>query len=39
LTVTLMNEMLRSNIRYGLVTLCMAGGMGMAVVYENMRVA
>lgn len=36
LTVTLMYEMLRSGTRYGLVTLCMAGGMGISVIYENM---
>ncbi|UUZ78715.1 thiolase family protein [Paenibacillus sp. P26] len=36
LTVTLMHEMLRSKVKYGLVTLCMAGGMGIAVIYENL---
>ncbi|MGE5701064.1 MAG: thiolase family protein [Clostridia bacterium] len=36
LTVTLMNEMLRRNEKYGMVTLCMAGGMGLSVLYENM---
>jgi acetyl-CoA C-acetyltransferase len=36
LTVTLMNEMLRSNVKYGMVTLCMAGGMGLSVIYENL---
>ncbi|MEW9671415.1 acetyl-CoA C-acyltransferase [Ammoniphilus sp. 3BR4] len=36
LTVTLMHEMLRSKVRYGLVTLCMAGGMGLSVIYENL---
>ncbi|WP_409342024.1 thiolase family protein [Paenibacillus sp. MBLB4367] len=35
LTVTLMHEMLRSGVKYGMVTLCMAGGMGIAVIYEN----
>jgi len=38
LTVTLMNEMLRSGTKYGMVTLCMAGGMGLSVIYENMLV-
>lgn len=38
LTVTLMHEMLRSGVKYGMVTLCMAGGMGMAVIYENLTV-
>lgn len=36
LTVTLMNEMLRNEVKYGMVTLCMAGGMGMSVIFENM---
>ncbi|MDR7000748.1 thiolase family protein [Neobacillus niacini] len=36
LTVTLMNEMLRSKTKYGMVTLCMAGGMGLSVIYENL---
>lgn len=36
LTVTLMHEMLRSRVRYGMVSLCMAGGMGLSVIYENM---
>lgn len=35
LTVTLMHEMLRRKERYGMVTLCMAGGMGLSVIYEN----
>ncbi|MGK9983421.1 acetyl-CoA C-acyltransferase, partial [Salmonella enterica subsp. enterica] len=38
LTVTLMNEMLRRREKYGMVTLCMAGGMGLSVIYENMCV-
>ncbi|MFP3510858.1 thiolase family protein [Peribacillus sp. SIMBA_075] len=36
LTVTLMHEMLRSQVKYGMVTLCMAGGMGLSVIYQNM---
>lgn len=36
LTVTLMHEMLRSQVKYGMVKLCMAGGMGLSVIYENM---
>lgn len=36
LTVTLLHEMKRRGVRYGLVTLCMAGGMGIAVIYENL---
>jgi acetyl-CoA C-acetyltransferase len=38
LTVTLMNEMLRRGVKYGMVTLCMAGGMGLTVIYENMTI-
>lgn len=36
LTVTLMNEMIRRREKYGMVTLCMAGGMGLSMIYENM---
>ncbi|MBB6453372.1 acetyl-CoA C-acetyltransferase [Salirhabdus euzebyi] len=36
LTTTLIHEMIRENITYGMVTLCMAGGMGLTVIYENM---
>lgn len=36
LSVTLMHEMIRSKTKYGLVTMCMAGGMGISVIYENM---
>lgn len=35
LTVTLMHEMLRTGVKYGMVTLCMAGGMGLSVIYER----
>lgn len=38
LTVTLIHEMLRTGVKYGMVTLCMAGGMGLTVIYENMQV-
>lgn len=38
LTVSLMNEMLRRREKYGMVTLCMAGGMGLSVIYENLTV-
>lgn len=36
LTVSLINEMLRTKTKYGMVTLCMAGGMGLTVIYENL---
>lgn len=38
LSVTLIHEMIRSKTKYGLVTMCMAGGMGITVIYENMKV-
>jgi acetyl-CoA C-acetyltransferase len=34
LTVKLMNDMQRKNARYGLETLCIGGGQGIAVLYE-----
>lgn len=37
LTINLLNELIRRDERYGLVTLCMSGGMGMAVIFENLR--
>lgn len=36
LTATLLHEMQRRNVRYGLVTLCVGGGMGVAGVFENL---
>ena len=37
LTATLLQEMQRRGIRYGLVTMCIGGGMGAAGVVENLR--
>ncbi|WP_059170680.1 thiolase family protein [Bacillus sp. FJAT-27445] len=37
LMVKLLHELERSGKRYGLVTLCIGGGQGLAVVVENMR--
>ena len=34
LSVTLINEMRRRNARYGMVTMCVGGGMGAAGVFE-----
>ena len=34
LTVTLINEMRRRNVRYGMVTMCIGGGMGAAGIFE-----
>ncbi len=36
LTTTLLHEMQRSNIRYGMVTMCIGGGMGAAGIFEKM---
>jgi acetyl-CoA C-acetyltransferase len=35
ITVTLLHEMLRRKARRGLATLCVSGGMGMALAIEN----
>jgi len=35
LTTTLLHEMKRRNIRYGLVTMCIGGGMGAAGIFER----
>lgn len=34
ITVKLMNEMVRRNVRYGVATLCIGGGQGLAVMFE-----
>lgn len=36
LTATLLHEMKRRGVRYGLVTMCVGGGMGAAGVFENL---
>ena len=36
LTVTLINEMHRQNYRYGMVTMCVGGGMGAAGIFERL---
>ena len=36
LTATLLHEMRRRGIRYGMVTMCVGGGMGAAGVFENL---
>jgi acetyl-CoA acyltransferase len=36
LTTTLLYEMKRRNVRYGLVTMCVGGGMGAAGIFERM---
>ncbi|MGB3292461.1 MAG: acetyl-CoA C-acyltransferase [Phormidesmis sp.] len=37
LTATLLHEMKRRQIRYGLVTMCVGGGMGAAGIFENLQ--
>lgn len=37
LTATLLHEMARRGVRYGLCTMCVGGGMGAAAVIENLR--
>jgi acetyl-CoA acyltransferase len=37
LTVQLMAEMARRGSRYGMVTMCVGGGMGAAGVFENLQ--
>jgi acetyl-CoA acyltransferase len=38
LTATLLHEMQHRHIRYGMVTMCVGGGMGAAGVFENLLV-
>jgi acetyl-CoA acyltransferase len=38
MTATLLHEMIRRGVRYGLVTMCVGGGMGAAAVIENLLV-
>jgi acetyl-CoA acyltransferase len=38
LTATLAQELSRREARYGMVSMCIAGGMGAAAVFENLRV-
>jgi acetyl-CoA acyltransferase len=38
LTVQLLHEMLRRGTRYGMVTMCIGGGMGAAGVFENLTI-
>ena len=37
LTATLIHEMIRRNVRYGICTMCIGGGMGAAAVIENLQ--
>lgn len=37
LTIQLMNEMKRRNSKYGMVTMCIGGGMGAAGIFENLQ--
>jgi len=38
ISVTLLHEMLRRGTRYGLATICVAGGLGVSVIFENAQV-
>jgi acetyl-CoA acyltransferase len=38
LTATILHEMQRRNVRYGMVTMCIGGGMGAAGIFENLRI-
>lgn len=35
ISIKLMNEMKRRNVKYGIATLCIGGGQGLAVLFEN----
>ncbi|MCX6097562.1 MAG: thiolase family protein [Caldiserica bacterium] len=37
IAVTLVHEMLRRDTRYGLATICVAGGLGVSAIFENLR--
>jgi acetyl-CoA acyltransferase len=37
LTTQIVNEMQRRDVKYGLVTMCVGGGMGAAAVFENLQ--
>jgi len=37
LTATLLHEMKRRKVRYGMVTMCIGGGMGAAGIFENLQ--
>jgi acetyl-CoA C-acetyltransferase len=36
IVITLMHELKRSNLKYGIATLCVGGGQGMAILIENL---
>ena len=36
LVITLLNELRRNNLRYGLATACIGGGQGIAMIVENL---
>jgi len=37
LTATILQEMKRLNVQYGMVTMCVGGGMGAAGIFENLN--
>jgi len=36
LTATLLHEMIRRKVRYGMCTMCIGGGMGASGIFENL---
>ena len=38
LTATLLHEMRRRRVRYGMCTMCVGGGMGAAAIFENLQI-
>ncbi len=38
ISVTLLHEMMKTKTRYGLATLCVGGGQGMAMIFENLSI-
>ncbi|MGB9667294.1 MAG: acetyl-CoA C-acyltransferase, partial [Candidatus Cryosericum sp.] len=36
ISVTLIHEMLRRKTHYGLATICVAGGLGVSAIFENL---
>ena len=36
IVVTLIHEMIKRKVKYGLATICVAGGLGVATIYENL---
>jgi acetyl-CoA acyltransferase len=37
LTTQIINEMKRRDVQFGMVTMCIGGGMGAAAIFENLQ--